>query len=447
MLGISAYVTEVTVCQEVLSSIECALENDASPHDLPVRIFARQSRGRLDHSFILLQRLATANSAKKNLKNIMSIIWNSVKANDFDFDNPFEGENASQYRRLIKLLYLSLNSHAKIDRSSSAEPGNKSEIADERLEVSKVASDLTEIMIDVITKGFRSLANQIHVDPTSCTSADFALLTAILQAILKLPGISLLHSQLALQISNFAIPRYAMSLFSWSDELLINGDPIYGELSIKFILELSSVPMIAESLAVEGLLSQISAANIMNFFRRPNGMSPFSEPRRLFSIWTRAILPLCLNLLEAVGPPIAGEVVFFLNQFSSQLSRATGCLKTKTSQSSTETRYITLSVASEIYTLSLISHALDHALKRAWASGICANEETTLAWDKRGTKEDLESLLEGRRSLRDKIIPHYEYDAELARSQPSAVDSECANLLEERVFETLKLALNCLEEE
>ena len=448
MLGISAYVKEVTVAHEVLNSIECALKNDVSPHDLPLKIFARQSRGRLDHSFILLQRLATANSTQGNFRDVMSIIWNSIKANDFDFENPFEGETAGQYRRLLKLLYLSLNSHAMIGPSSSSDdPGKKSEIANERLGISKIASDLTEIMMDVITKGFRSLANQIHVDPKSRTSADFALLTAILQAILKLPGVSFLHSQLALQISNFSIPRYAMSLYSWSDELLVNGDPIYGELSIKFILELSSVPIIAEFLAIEGLLSQISAANIMNFFRRQNGMSPFSEPHRLFSIWTRAILPLCLNLLEAVGPPIASEVVIFLNQFPNQLSRATGCLKTKPSPSGTETKYITLSIASEIYTLSLISHALDHALKGAWASGIYSNEEHTLAWDKAGTKEELESLLEGRRSLRDKIIPHYEYDAELARSQPSVAESDYDNLLEEKVFETLKLALNCLGEE
>ena len=446
MLGISAYVKEGTVYGEVLNSIECALKNDAPPHDLPIKIFTRQSRGRLDHSFILLQRLATANSTQADLRNVMLIIWNSIKANDFDFENPFEAENADQYRRLLKLLYLSLNTHATRALSASEGAGKTPEMADERFEISKIASGLTEIMIDVITKGFRSLANQIHVDPKSCTSADFALLTAILQAILKFPGISFLHSQLALQISNFAIPRYAMSLYSWSDELLVNGDPIYGELSIKFILELSSVPMIAESLAVEGLLSQISAANIMNFFRKPNGMSPFNEPHRLFSIWTRAILPLCLNLLEAVGPPIASEVVLFLNQFPNQLSRATGCLKTKISQSSTETKYITLSIASEVYTLSLISHALDHALKGAWASGIYSNEEHTLAWDKPGTKEDLESLLEGRRSLRDKIIPHYEHDAELARSQPSEVDSGYANLLEEKVVETLKLALNCLEE-
>ena len=450
MLELSAHVGQGEVSHDIfMKSIEYALKDNAMPYDLPPRMFTRQSRGRLDHSFILLQRLVAANASGTHLKDVMLIIWNLIKTHNFDFECPFEGEDASQYRKLLKLLYLSLNLLSSLTIESlpaSGEVREEAKSTDVKFEISNMASDLNEIITDVVAKGFRSLANQVHVDAKSCTPADIALLTAILQALLKLPGASFLHSHLALQISNFAIPRYAMSLYSWSDELLVGGDPIFGELSIRFLFELSSVPIIAESLAVEGVLSQISAANITNFYRRPNGMSPFDEPQRLFFIWARAILPLCLNLLEAVGSPIASEVLIFLNQFPNQLSRATNNLKTRAGNSDPETRYITLGVASEIYTLSLINHALGQAISGAWASGTYLNDEHTLAWDKAGTKEDLESLLKGRGSLKDRIIPHYEHDAELARSPPSVAESDFANLLEERVVETLELAMTCLEE-
>ena len=450
ILELSAYVGQGEVSYDVLmKSVELALKGNAMPYDLPQSMFKRQSRGRLDHSFILLQRLVAANATDAHLKEMTLTVWGLIKAHNFDFEGPFEGENADQYRKLLKLLYLSLSLLNSSDIHSSSAYGGveeESKSSDSKFEISSMASDLNEIITDVVVKGFRSLANQIHVDAKSCIPADFALLTAMLQALLKLPGASYLHSHLALQVSNFTIPRYAMSLYSWSDELLVEGDPIFGELSLRFLLELSSIPTVAESLAVEGILSQISAANITNLYRKPHGMGPFDEPHRLFSTWARTILPLCLNLLEAVGAPIASEVLVFLNQFPTQLSRATRSLKFRVEKPGSEKKYITLDVASEIYTLSLIDHALSQAINGAWASGIYLTDEHALAWDKISTKEDLESLLESHGTLSDKIVPFYENEAELARRPPFAAEFGYANLLEEKVSETLKLATTCLAE-
>ena len=446
-LEISPYMRKERLLQNILiKSIIGALRTESITFDMPSLLSAKQYRGRLDHSFVLLHRIEIAKSHETSLIDITTTIWSLIRAENIDSDNMFLGENVTRYQKMLRILYLSLSKIITASTTLHHEDDTNNQLSKRAFEISKIASTLIEIFVEVVAKGFRFLANQMHTDPRTCSPADFLIVTAILQALLQLPGASFIHSQIALQISNFAILRYVTSLFSWSDELIMNGDPIYTELSIKFIIELSNIPLVAEQLAVEGVLSQICAANIMNLYRKPKGMGPFNEPYRMFRIWTDGILPLCLNLLEGVGPPIAGEVVSFLNQFSSQLSRATDNLRNITSPRDDKMVYVTLGTASEIYTLALISHAIDQSRIGAWASVVAVDEVGNLAWDKNAVKEDIENLLSGRRSLRERIIPNSDSEAAMARSPPSKADSKYSNLLEEKVFDELQSAINCLSD-
>jgi nuclear pore complex protein Nup188 len=268
--------------------------------------------------------------------------------------------------------------------------------------VEPISNLLLEILSETVAKGFRSLATQLHSDPSSVSPSDFALLTALLQNIIAIPEMKMWQAQAALLFSNSNTMRFATSLFSWSDRLTIshNGiaDPIYGELSLLFILSLSSIDALAETMAVEGILSQLNTANLMNYFRRPGGMSPFDSPARLHSIWTKGILPLCLNLLHSVGPAIAGEVSSFLNMFSEQLSRASNALNSRT------TTKITLSIASEIQSLALISSILDGYRVQGPRAAVVGSEIAPLDWDKENVKEDIESWVARKGALRERIV-------------------------------------------
>lgn len=154
-----------------------------------------------------------------------------------------------------------------------------------------------------------------------------------------------------------------MALYSWSDSLAIDGDPVYGELSILFLLELSTIPPMAEQLAIDGVLGQISAANITAYLRRGvvNALVDSAGVQRCYNIWVRGILPLLLNILDAVGTSIGTEVAIFINQFPNLLKQA--CEAFDTPETSRTVRkgmlkQVTLRSCSEVHSLSLIVYIL-----------------------------------------------------------------------------------------
>jgi nuclear pore complex protein Nup188 len=308
------------------------------------------------------------------------------------------------------------------------------------------SNEILDVLQNVVIRGFKSLAAVVHENTSAVEPSDFALLTAILQSILKVPGVELLYSQINLHVANNEMGRYITSLFSWSDQLLIDDDPIYGEHSILFLLELSSVPQIAETLAVEGVLSQLTSANIMQLYTRPKGMGSFDKPPRLHSIWSRGILPLCLNLLDAVQAPVAAEVVTFLNQYPNQLNRNVLELANRRGRIGPRPgdSHITLNTAAETHSLALLSLVVDRYRILGPATGTIVSEIPILNWDSQGVREDLEEWLSGGVGLRDRILPANERDGELMQKKPLDPNSGYDNRLEERVFAELRGALDCL---
>ncbi|KAF2185728.1 hypothetical protein K469DRAFT_631610 [Zopfia rhizophila CBS 207.26] len=422
---------------------DCMVANAEST--LPEALFGQLMILRADLAFVLLQKMVSVKVKAEETRRLLPAIWKTIRVSTPDFDTIFSGDQVEYYRSLLKILYLSLHFHLP-DPSASVENQSfrqsfRASLPDKTMALTEpISNNLLEILSNVVAKGFRSLATQLHSEPESVFPADFALITAILQIILSIPEMANWHAQAALLFSNSNTIRYATSLFSWSDRLTIsnNGvdDPIYGELSLLFILSLSSMQVLAETMAVEGILSQLNTANLMNFYRRPGGVSPFDTPSRLFSIWTKGILPLCLNLLDSVGPPIAGEISAFLNQFPEQLKRASNSLNSRTANK------ITLLIASEAHSLALIADILESNRAQGPRLGIQAGDIPVLDWDKENIKEDIEGWMARKGALRERIVVADESEAVLFNKKLQGDGAE--NMLEERVLRELDAAGDCL---
>ena len=223
-------------------------------------------------------------------------------------------------------------------------------------------------------------------------------------------------------------------------------DSIYAELSILFLLSLSSVPLVAEQMAVAGILSHLSAANISQYLRRPpHGKDPFDSPARMHAVWTRGLLPLCLNLLEHVGPGIAAEVAGFLNSFPAQLRRLESDLSTSPAQPSPRNPHagsITLSLAAEAHSLALLAAVIERLKLAGPAVGVVASEIQSIGIERGSLRDAVEGCLRSRRALRDRIVPLGE--REVAWAWRKVGDSGAESVLEERVVAELQDALECL---
>jgi len=197
------------------------------------------------------------------------------------------------------------------------------------------------------------------------------------------------------------------------------------------------MPLMAEQLAVEGLLGHIASCEISNFLRKP-GVNPFAETpglQRCYNIWAKGILPLLLNLLDAVHQSVATEISLFLNQFPLLIQQAEMALSPPSTSRLTPVArqkppYITLTTASELHTLSLILFILNGF--RAQFQGQI--EIPTVDFDTASVLENVEFWLGNRGLLRESIVPMGEREVEMARSKKGEVGS----LLEDKVLGELR---------
>ena len=232
-------------------------------------------------------------------------------------------------------------------------------------------------------------------------------------------------------------PRLATTLFTWSDSLAIDGDPIYGELSILFLLELSSIPPMAEQLAIDGVISQLASANITSYLRRGDA-SPFADGaglQRCYSIWARGILPLLLNLITVVQAPIATEVAVFLKQFPillKQCEEAFDAPELNRIIPQGKTKYITLSICSEVHSLALLSFILNGF--REMLKG--TEDIPEVKWDAASVLENTEFWLGSTALLKERLLPMGERELEMARAKYR--DGDSVSKLEAKVMAELR---------
>jgi nuclear pore complex protein Nup188 len=355
----------------------------------------------------------------------------------YSVDEPFREDSIRYYRTLLRALYVVLRG---IALSTAAERGSG--------KVTSPASIVTttqtvlSVLDRVVALGFRSAVSLVHEVRTPAYAEDIALLTAILQACLSLPGLDESQGQILNIMAAQDVLAVATSLYSWSDRLNDKNDPVYGELSLLFLLEISSLPVIAEQLAIDGFLGQLTSAGIANYLRRPH-VSPVSDSSlavRCYGIWVKAILPLLLNVLTALGPSIAAEVAFVLNQFPNLLQSSVDRFDApglrRTSARNTR-QYITLLSVSEIHSLALLTRVLAASRQNN------ARDIPAVEWDAGALLEGVDFWLSGRKVLRESLLPLGSREVEW-KGMPASARRDCESRLEEKIVVQLEAVRDVL---
>ncbi|KAK3716031.1 hypothetical protein LTR37_006761 [Vermiconidia calcicola] len=402
---------------------------------------------RMDMTFVILSKLVAVKVGGKEVKNILPAIWNLVRVCLVDYDVATAAEDLRYYRTLLQVLYLALQPHvhsepanATTNRTRTANAADETHL--EFLDPT-VAAILVEIVARTIAPGFRALCGNLHTSIALAQPADFALLTAILRALLAVKGVETVSPQISDIIATSSLVRGALSLYSWADQLaehMDDRDPVYGEVAMNFLLTLSSIPSVAEQMAaVDGVLVQLSSANVSSYLLKPNGKGPFDEPRRMFNIWRHGFLPLCLNLLDAVGPAIAADISAFLNGFPEQLKRAETALENRAATPrNPHAGAVTLGLVSEAHSLCLIALILASDISRGAADGINAADVPKLNLDYEKVKEDVASLVRQKTSLASRIVPVGVMEERWRQSDVAGYDSSLVSKVVGEIVELLR---------
>jgi nuclear pore complex protein Nup188 len=395
----------------------------------PGSIFQKLFSARADMALVLIQRLVHTTLPAKDITYLLDSLVGTINT----VEEPFAPDSISYYRTLLKTLFVTLRAYSISDSDGK----------DDNVALSS-SQTVLNLLDRVVGRGFRSMVSLIHDDDAIVAPDDLALLTAILQACLCLPGMEQSQSQVLNIMAGHDVTHAATSLFSWADKLTDNGDPLYGELTILFLLELSTMPLIAEQLASDGILGSLLSSNLIKFMRKSN-VSPYAElpiAQRCYGIWAKGFLPLMLNLLTSLGATVAPEVTYVLKQFPHLLRasvdrfEAPGASRTK---SKSDTSYITLVATSEIHSLALLTRVLG-ALRANNSRDIPAVE-----WDAAGLLENVEFWLSSKRLLKERLLPIGDRQMGWRNTKTTSIDAGGSdNLLGEKVVAQLEIVRDVL---
>ena len=402
------------------------LESNQRPQP-PEHIFVVLAHSRANLALTLLQRLADRSLLPKDITQLLTLTAATING----VENPWSKDQIAYFRTLLKILFVVLRG---TKHSANAAP-QKPASAESPVAVSQL---VLTILDRVVARSFRTLAGLVHEPDAATTPEDLALITAILQACLSVPGIEQCQLQVLNIMSSHDTLQLATSLFSWADRLAHNGDPVYGELALLLLLELSALPALAEQLACDGLLGHLTSANLAGFMRRAH-VDPFADhpgAARCYAIWAKGILPLLLNVLGALGATIAPEVAFVLNQFPNLLQSSVARLEapglSRTVTAAEGPRFVALVAVSEVHSLALLTRVLG-----ALRGGSGRDVIPEVAWDAGAVLENVEFWLASRKVLRERLVPLGGREVEW-RGLKGAEGSGCENRLEERVVGLLE---------
>ena len=402
---------------------------------------------RADLTLVLLQRLNVAKVRSREAEALLAKAWDAMHFRETGFDGALANNDLTYWKTLVEILFLALQFHCGGDSSE-----------DDLKAPSRTSTTLPivlEILTIVVAQSFRGMTRTLHDDqatPETVSPKDFGLVLGILQTCLRIPSLPRITAEISEHLISTDMAKYAILLYSWSHTLTPKSatpnsepDPVYGEISLLFLVSLSKIPLLAEDLATSSILSQLSSTHVTQLLTRPHPISPFDTKsvlsRRLYSIWTSGLLPLCLNLLTHVGRNFASEVAAFLRQFPTHLQRAA------LSFASASTDPISLSMAHEISNLALIAFILDAYRAAGPSAGVDALEIPELPfWDDKARKEvreDLEYLVERRAVLRRRIAPTSPKESEMVRARATR-DCGYESLLEQTVVEEVRGVITCL---
>ena len=396
----------------------------------PEDVFVRLAHSRANLALMILTRLADCSQLPKDISSPLS----KVAAAIFVLENPFAPEQISYFRTLLKILFAVLRGSRHSSKLTPTQKDADSPVA--------VTQQVLTILDRVVARGFRALVTQVHDADSVTTPEDLALLTAVLQACCSVPGIDQCQVQILNIMLSHDVLQMATSLYSWADKLSDRGDPIYGELVMLFLLELSAIHSIAEQLAIDGFLGHIIRAPLTGFMRRST-VSPLSDNAsalRCYGIWAKGLLPLLLNVLCALGATIAPEVAYVLNQFPNLLQASVERFEPPNVSrvgARDATHFLTLVAATEMHSLALLVHVL--AVLRVKHQ----REIPEVAWDAGLVHEYVDFWLASRKIMRERLVALGPREAAW-RATPGG--NGCESLLEEKVVGQLEAVRDMLGE-
>lgn len=421
----------------------------------PEQLFDHLLQSRANMALALMQRLVEKKCHGSDYRQLLKPAWESALFRNTNYDQAIADNDITYWRTSLMIVLLALQFHLGSGWKPLA--SHTPNAADLLKHTNSIVPEVIEIATVVVAQGMSSIVStlqeqkqaemqqQAQVEKVDVGIKDIGLIRSFLEVILRMARLPDFASQLSERLIAMSATESATKLYMWS-HLLANeetdNDPVHAVYAARLLVALSTIPAVAEELAVEGLLNRILTARVTQVLQEvADGVTHLDQRPHcqiLYTIWAEGILPLSLNLLNAVRAPVAAEISVFMNAFSNQLIRASTAFKPRDAQ------FITLTQAKEVATLSLLSYMLDdYRIAGASAAVDPSTIQCLSGFDenKRALAADLKAHIElNKDPIRAKVIPTNE--KELAWHNETK--EPASSILVQKVLEEMRMAVACL---
>lgn len=441
LLEHASYFAELDALKNTLAPIarRCLEANSEANTKAPVhlQLFDTLSQSRTETALSLMQQLLRVKTTGSEVRELLKVAWESSLIENASYEKAMVNDDLTHWRTSLNVVLMALQFHlgksksAWRPRASTVGPNQHSAASELLKHTTNIGTQVIEIGKIVIGEGLDTVVStmleakqaELQRPPSARTEeemasatvglSDLRLILNFLTSILRHPRLPDFQAQLAQILISTGAIQSALRLYSFSHLLAgkeTEHDPVHGEIALRILVSLSSLSQCAEELAIEGVLSQLLTARITIALQRmPEGVSSLDARQHcasLYLIWSQGILPLVLNLLNTVGGPIASEVSNFINSFPSQLQKLNNAFQSRQDEGY---GFLTLSLAKEVSTMSLISYILEDYKNAGASAAVDASRIQALSGfdDKRaGLVSDLkEHMALEKGVLMRKIVP------------------------------------------
>ncbi|RMD43166.1 hypothetical protein DV735_g1913, partial [Chaetothyriales sp. CBS 134920] len=460
------FFARITNVARVLSTMvsNCLVSNS---RPMPAeKLFDTVFQVRANVAMTLLRALVSAQAKGSHCLILLRDAWNALRFRNGSYEKAILNGDLQYWRSSLNVLLLCLHFHTEKQqkrRPSNASLQGTTVVTDPSSTLFvELARDIVGVNVPVVVTALQARHQNRNQgkeeDPDSTLGAkDLALLLNICQTILRIPTLPQFVVQLSEAYINTGAAQTCISLYTWSHLLLEDDEPVFAALSVRFLASLSSLPLVAEDLAVEGIFTRLLSAKFTQRLQNiPSGAAHLDgrpHASLLYSVWSQGILPISLSVLHHVGGGAADEVSSFLNQFPAQLSLAAASLSGAAPATLASGGLLTLGLVTEVSTISLISYVLSSFREAGPSAGVDPDSilpleefdqhKSTLAEDVRNV---LQQSLEARVA---RTVPTNEKESKwqktgLVDRRTGKRDLKAGNVLDDKIVGQLKQAQVCL---
>ncbi|KAK6461430.1 nucleoporin subcomplex protein binding to Pom34-domain-containing protein [Scheffersomyces coipomensis] len=281
---------------------------------IPTDIFEQVYQERIELAFYLFYSLYNRSSFKDSSKEVFNIIKYSLDLLSSTSLNLLSSlaESKGYYRPLLKILYCSL-SLIKDDSGILIE--YFSIFRD--LFALVVAKGTRTLLIELQNEVYLSRSGKTHHESTKLNDKidDLMVILSILKVFVTLKSSTDLHLEIATIIDENGTINALLNLYSFSHSIEVNDENIFAQLSLMYIQELMSIPIMAEKCVSSGLFLVLGESQISK--RVKAGGLSVATGGKYHALWINGILPIItISLTNLHSLP---EIYVALQLFGKQI--------------------------------------------------------------------------------------------------------------------------------